>query len=423
MGTRKPPVSDLLNALRTEFLEALAGAELRIVARAREAVAPVPLARQLLSQAPPNAAGYRLVLPPDSAGGKPRYAPRKTAAGTAPCWTVRQLQLPDDDRLREGEVYRIVWLDAQGCRIPPTPADGVPGLRFFLARATLSDDPVDQQYEQALVAATGQPSEARVRQQVTERHLRRAHDLEQQAALARRAEREAEELRRTAAHLAETRQQAAELAEVQRRAKELAAVQVAAQHPSWQLWLPVALSFLPTLMQGGLLLWERSQTASDPKGEKNEAARSKLRGAFNEALMQISGALDKLSPSSARQAGPQLQAVPATNTSALPAAAVETAARDTKVLTLSPQTASSAPVVGPSSVQALPGLRELEQKQARLAQVKLEVASLAKAPDSVEKLDRLRRLYVELGQLVQQTYALTSQVSLPPGGGEPPIKT
>ena len=83
--TRRPPVSDLLNAIRTELREALAGAEHRIVARAREAVAPVPLARQLLSQAPPQAAGYRLVLPPDSVGGKPRYAPRKTAAGTSPC--------------------------------------------------------------------------------------------------------------------------------------------------------------------------------------------------------------------------------------------------------------------------------------------------------------------------------------------------
>ena len=210
---------------------------------------------------------------------------------------------------------------------------------------------------------------------------------------------------------------------MQRRAKDLAAAQVAAQHPSWQLWLPVALSFLPTLMQGGLLLWERFQTAPDPKDEQNEAARSKVRGAFNEALMQISGALDKLSPSSARQAGPPLQAVPAKNTSSLPAAAVETAEQDVKVPTPSPQTASPESLVGPSSVQALPGLRELEQKQARLAEVKLEVASLAKAPDSVEKLDRLRRLYAELGQLVQQTYALTSQVSLPPGGGEPPIKT
>ena len=415
-------MSDLLNALRTELLEALAGAERRIVARSREAVAPVPLARQLLSQAPPNATGYRLVLPPDSVGGKPRYAPRKTAAGTAPCWTVRPLQLPDDDRLREGEVYGIVWLDAQGCRIPPTPEAGVPGLRFLLAKATLSDDPVDQQYEQALSAAAGQPSEARVRQQVAERHLRRAHDLEEQAAIARRAERESAELRRTAAHLAETRKQAAELAEVQRRAKELAAAQVAAQHPSWQLWLPVALSFLPTLMQGGLLLWERAQTASDPKDEQSEAARSKLRGAFDEALMQISGALDTLSPSSAPQAGTQLTAVHAPSTSALPAAAAEGAAQEVTVPTLSPKTAPPERSVGSSSIQVHPVLRELEQKQARLAEVKREVASLANAPDSLDKLDRLRRLYVELGQLVQQTYALTNQVSLPSERSEPPFK-
>jgi len=174
-------------------------------------------------------------------------------------------------------------------------------------------------------------------------------------------------------------------------------------------------------MQGGLLLWERAQTASDPKDEQNEAARSKLRGAFNEALMQISGALDTLSPSSARQAGPQLKAVHAPSKSALSAATVERAAQEATVPTLSPQTAPPEPSAGSSSIQVHPVLRELEQRQARLAEVKREVASLAKAPDSLEKLDRLRRLYIELGQLVQQTYALTNQVPLPSGTSEPPL--
>jgi hypothetical protein len=101
---------------------------------------------------------------------------------------------------------------------------------------------------------------------------------------------------------------------------------------------------------------------------------------------------------------------------------VERAAQEAAVPTLSPQTEPPEPSAGASSIQVHPVLRELEQKQARLAEVKLEVASLAKAPDSLEKLDRLRRLYVELGQLVQQTYALTEQVSLPSGGSEPPLK-
>ena len=165
---------------------------------------------------------------------------------------------------------------------------------------------------------------------------------------------------------------------MQRRAKELAAAQVAAQHPSWQLWLPVALSFLPTLMQGGLLLWELAQTASDPKDEQNEAARGKLRGAFDEALMQIRGALDMLSPSSARQAGPQLKAAPAPSTSALPAAAVERAAQEATVPTLSSQTAPPEPSAGSSALQVHPVLPELEQKQARLAEVKREVGILRK---------------------------------------------
>ena len=138
--------------------------------------------------------------------------------------------------------------------------------------------------------------------------------------------------------------------------------------------------------------------------------------------MQLSGALDTLSPSSARQAGPQLKAVPAPSTSALPAAAVERAAPEVRVPNLSPQTAPPEPSVGSSSVQVHPVLRELEQKQARLAEVKREVASLTQAPDSLEKLDRLRRLYVELGQLVQQTYALANQASLPSGDSEPPPK-
>ena len=175
-------------------------------------------------------------------------------------------------------------------------------------------------------------------------------------------------------------------------------------------------------MQNGLLLWERAQTASGPKDERSEAARSKLRGAFDEALMQISGALDTLSPSSAPQAGTQLTAVHAPSTSALPAAAAEGAAQEATVPTLSPKTAPPERSVGASSIQVHPVLRELEQKQARLAEVKREVASLANAPDSLDKLDRLRRLYVELGQLVQQTYALTNQVSLPSERSEPPFK-
>lgn len=421
----RPDIAELLTQLRTELLGALAGAESRIVARARDIGAPVPLARQLLSQAPATAVSYRLALPADSVGGKPRYAPRKTAAGTVPSWTVQPLQLPDDDRLREGEVYRIVWLDAQGRRIPPSPAAGVPGLRYFLARATLSDDPVDQQYEQALAAAVGQPGEPQVRQQIAQRCLRRARELEEQAALDRKAKRDAEELRRTEAHLAEARKQTEALAQVQRRAKELADAQVAAQHPTWQLWLPVALSFLPALVQVGLLLWDRLPSDSDPEGKQGEDSQNRLRGAFHDALAQIGDALGKLSAPSPLQTKPPLQPVAAASTNSLSASATPAAptavtapaapaAAEPEVRLPGPSLKETAPQHqnAESTSCGMPTFQELEQKKARLAEIQLELASLAQASDSLVKMQRLQNLHSEVAQLVHQAQVLTHRQAL-----------
>ena len=410
--TKEPALAELLTALRTELLAALAATERRLLGRARDAGMTVPLARQLLSQAPPSAVGYRLVLPADSVGGKPRYAPRKTTAGTAPCWTVRPLQLPDDDRLREGEVYRIVWLDAQGRRIAPMPTAGVPGLQFFLSKATLSDDPVDQQYEQALNAATGQPSESRVREHIAERSLRRARDLEEQTALRRRADREAEELRRAAAHLAEKRKQTEARAELQQQAQKLADAQVAAQHPTWQLWLPIGISFLPALVQVGLLIWDRFLSDPAAKGENADGSQNKLREVFRDALVQMSGVLNKLSPPSAKQIEP-----PQKSGSSPPAEAAQ------KPTMPGPAPEGNPPGPGVSTTQPPSGTAalELEKTKARIAEIQREAGSLAQAPDTLEKVNRLRSLNAEVTQLVAQAHELTRALgTLPPVPLSPP---
>ena len=70
-----------------------------------EAALPVPLARQLTSQAPQDAVGIHLVLPPVRLGDGPRYGPQPTAPGTVSFWTLQPPRLPHDDRLRDGEIY------------------------------------------------------------------------------------------------------------------------------------------------------------------------------------------------------------------------------------------------------------------------------------------------------------------------------
>lgn len=410
---RKPPVADLLNQLRTELLGAIAATEHRILARAQQGGLLVPLARQLLSQAPPNAAGYRLVLPPEVVGGKPRYAPRKTAAGTAPCWTVRPLQLPDDDRLRDGETYRIIWLDAQGRRIPPSSEAGVPGLRFCLSRATSSDDPIDKQYEQALLAASGQPDESAVRKRVTERTLRRAQELEEQAALARQAERQAAELQRREVHLAAARKQTEALAEVQRRAKELADAQIAAQHPAWQRWLPVALSLVPVLIQIGLLYWEQFQKPADPNEGQPEAAPNKLHEAFHEALTRISGALDKLADPPAQPAGHRPQVESSNPAPSLSAPGPRPPEPEAAAPMLASNPGPPAQSIASAPPKMTPALFDLEQKKRRMAEIQKEVESLMQAPDSPEKASRLMNLHSEATQLVEQARALSRQDPTP----------
>lgn len=92
----------------------------------------IPLERQVCSQAPAGAAGYRLVLPTRSHAETPKIAPAPDASGGIAYWTLSPFQLPDDIRLQDGHTYRLLWVDSQGQPLPPHGAAHLPALHVFL---------------------------------------------------------------------------------------------------------------------------------------------------------------------------------------------------------------------------------------------------------------------------------------------------
>ncbi len=87
---------------------------------------------QVLAQAPDAAVGYRVVLPGRDEWDAPRVVPDADVMGSPSFWRLRPFELPDDIRLRSGKRYRLLWVDAQGARVPPMGCRSLPALRFFL---------------------------------------------------------------------------------------------------------------------------------------------------------------------------------------------------------------------------------------------------------------------------------------------------
>lgn len=131
----------------------------------------VAMERQLLAQAPPEAAGYRLVLPPRAEFEEPGYVPTGTGYGQPAWWTLRPFQLPDDDRLLPGRLYKVVWVDAQGARVPPTGSRAIPCLHYFLGAAETESERADE-YEALLKLAQGTSQESAVREEIMRQRLR-----------------------------------------------------------------------------------------------------------------------------------------------------------------------------------------------------------------------------------------------------------
>lgn len=125
----------------SELVRGLTAALDRILAYLQQGTAAPParpsapgreeLRHQILSQAPPEAAGYRIILPPVRDSERPRFSPRRQAE--RPSWyALSPFQLPDDLRLRPDRWYPLIWVDAHGNRMPDQNMSAIPGLYYFV---------------------------------------------------------------------------------------------------------------------------------------------------------------------------------------------------------------------------------------------------------------------------------------------------
>jgi len=92
----------------------------------------VDLRTQVISQAPTQAIGYRLVLPGHCASDSPKLTPKRSQARASSWYSLTPFEYPDDLRLRDGSCYRLIWIDAAGLRIRLKPEEPIPVLYFFL---------------------------------------------------------------------------------------------------------------------------------------------------------------------------------------------------------------------------------------------------------------------------------------------------
>ncbi len=99
----------------------------------------VDLRTQVISQAPKQAIGYRLVLPGHCTGDGPKLSPKRSQKRAAAWYSLTPFEYPDDLRLRNGSCYRVIWIDAAGLRIRLKAEESIPSLYFFLSPPSVPD--------------------------------------------------------------------------------------------------------------------------------------------------------------------------------------------------------------------------------------------------------------------------------------------
>lgn len=107
----------------------------------------IAIEQQVLSQVPPLAYRYRLVLGVVPESSEPVMVPEEGA------WNLMPFEAPCDRRLLSGQTYRIIWIDQQGEEVPPLEWAAVPCLHFFLGEpdAEISAQQVESRYQAQLV--------------------------------------------------------------------------------------------------------------------------------------------------------------------------------------------------------------------------------------------------------------------------------
>jgi len=110
----------------------LAIAELRTAVGSASTEARIDMRTQITAQAPPDAVGYRLVLPHREPGVPPSFSPRRRNGTSYAFYALAPFEYPDDLRLCDGRWYRIVWIDSQGQQVRALAGCPVPGLRYVV---------------------------------------------------------------------------------------------------------------------------------------------------------------------------------------------------------------------------------------------------------------------------------------------------
>lgn len=130
LGTDSIPQVDPLRSAYEQLATAITS--LRTALGRTESQPRLDMRTQITAQAPPEAVGYRLVLPHREPGVPPSFSPRRRSGTSRSFYSITPFQYPDDLRLCDGHWYRIVWIDSQGQQIRLPDGCPLPGLRFIV---------------------------------------------------------------------------------------------------------------------------------------------------------------------------------------------------------------------------------------------------------------------------------------------------
>lgn len=138
--------------------------------------------RQVLSQAPPDAVAYRLVLPLRSHAELPKIAPAPDAGGNLRAYRLNPFELPSDIRLRDGHVYRILWVGPHGEPVSAQGSRQLPALRFFLGPADAESGENDDEYAAVLRDVSDPEVRRQCEVEVARQRLTRLREQQEAAA-------------------------------------------------------------------------------------------------------------------------------------------------------------------------------------------------------------------------------------------------
>lgn len=290
--------------------------------RAAPANAPLPQRRvamehQLTTQAPVGAVGYRLLMPPLRPGDRPSLSPRKRLGEDRPFWALQPLHLPDDTRLQNGNLYRILWVGADGKSVAAKPGGGLPTLHYFLGAPDSPADSLDDELQALLAQTSADPEFKRIHAALLQQRAARL----QQKILAEQA---AEQAAQDQKLLEEVKQQAAEMrrktekaqksfAKAMRKQRKREAKEAKQRGVDWSEWLPLFKMVTSSLRElAELYLKLRPKLAQMKKEGKDSGLKVFLLLAFLQAMQKHVHP----EPNSATESGQPAPAEPASSATA-----------------------------------------------------------------------------------------------------------